>query len=82
MEGKTSPELAWPCNRKIIKTRAMNSKEIGRWGWDGQDCAVLELDDGSIVFASRDSEGNGPGVLCADDQHGNTMTIIVRAQEM
>lgn len=30
---------------------------------DGRNIVVLQLDDGTEIFAMQDEEGNGPGVL-------------------
>jgi len=42
--------------------RNMTKAELKREGWDGK-CICLELDDGTILYPSRDEEGNGPGAL-------------------
>lgn len=58
-------QLAYPIGRKIMNIREMTKVEAERegwdWGWEGTP--VLELDDGNIVYASADPEGNGPGML-------------------
>ena len=42
----------------------MTKKELDAEGWEGHDApAVLILSDGSKLYPSRDSEGNGPGAL-------------------
>jgi len=48
--------------RKIKAMRNMTKAELKREGWDGK-CICLELDDGTILYPSRDEEGNGPGAL-------------------
>lgn len=50
--------------QEIIEVRQMTEEEVEYEGWPGAgDDTVLVLDDDTRVFASRDEEGNGPGVL-------------------
>ena len=50
--------------RSIVEVRAMSAREIEAEGWPLDETApVLVLDDGTILFPSRDEEGNGPGAL-------------------
>lgn len=52
--------------REIVSVREMTEDELDREGWTpvhGQAPPVVELDDGSEIFPSRDPEGNGPGAL-------------------
>jgi len=51
--------------KRIVAIREMTRKELSAQGWDGpRACAlVIVLDDGSMIFASRDDEGNSPGAL-------------------
>jgi hypothetical protein len=49
--------------RTVRKVRLMTRGELARYGWEGQSSVCLELDDGSVVYSSRDEEGNGPGCL-------------------
>lgn len=49
---------------KTVKAvRPMTKKELNGEGWDGRAGAVIEFDDGTLIYASRDEEGNGPGAL-------------------
>jgi len=48
--------------RAIVKIRYMTVKEADDLGWE-QVAPVLVLDDGTQLFPSRDSEGNGAGAL-------------------
>ena len=51
--------------KKIIAIRELSIEERDREGWDRgfRSAAVIELDDGTVIFPSKDGEGNGPGVL-------------------
>ena len=65
--------------RKIVKVRTMSIKEQLAEYWSPDDLnpvVVLELDNGSKIFPSRDYEGNGGGALFGVDAQKNTFTII------
>jgi|TARA_R110000824_G_scaffold95994_6_gene230410 hypothetical protein len=65
--------------RKIVKVRTMSIKEQLAEYWSPDDLnpvVVLELDDGSKIYPSRDYEGNGGGALFGVDAQKNTFTII------
>lgn len=50
--------------RAIVRVRPMTPEEAIELAWDPSDRpAVIELDDGTLMFASCDPEGNGPGAL-------------------
>jgi hypothetical protein len=60
---KKMPELV---GAKILNLRRLTPSEIEDHGWDGQDtdnCVVIELDNGSVIFPVGDMGMNGPGVL-------------------
>lgn len=47
---------------KITNIRKMTSKELDIAGLD-YPTSIIELDNGTKIFALRDEEGNGPGIL-------------------
>ena len=48
---------------KVVRdVRDMTPEEMDREGWS-QITKVIEFTDGTLVYASSDDEGNGPGVL-------------------
>jgi len=51
--------------KKIIDIRPMTTKEIKNqyWEHDSENAFALVLEGGTVLFPSRDYEGNGPGVL-------------------
>ncbi len=63
--------------RTIKNVRRMTDEEKEREGWDSprQNIAVIELDDGSTLYASRDGEGNGPGALFGTNSDGETIYV-------
>ena len=52
--------------KKIVSIRAMTKSELKREGWDdlcdGPQVAIV-LEDGTVIYASQDCEGNGPGAI-------------------
>ena len=49
---------------RIVEVRAMNKRELEAEGWPVEESVpVLVLDNGAVLFPSRDDEGNGPGSL-------------------
>ena len=60
--------------QKIAAVRAMTPAELVGQGWDVDRCEtaplVIVTEDGTKLFASRDSEGNGPGCLVGETKRG------------
>lgn len=56
-----------PVGLRITKVRPMTPNEMEAEGWTPGYMSgtpmVFVLSDGTLIYASRDSEGNGPGVL-------------------
>ena len=53
-------------NRKIVCVRALTEEELEYLDWQPAPLerpAGLQLDDGTLLIASQDFEGNGPGVM-------------------
>lgn len=48
--------------KKIVGTRQMTKEEVEFEGWH-RGTTVFELDDGSIIYPSKDDEGNDSGAL-------------------
>jgi len=66
---------------KIVKVRSMTDAEYKREYWDNEPnnpVYVLELDNGCIIFPSRDYEGNAGGALFGHNSKTNkAFTIAV-----
>jgi hypothetical protein len=62
---------------KIINVRWMTDEEAEAQGWERSSgcAAVLEMAGGGKIFASRDNEGNGPGVLFGETSDGHAIYI-------
>ena len=63
-------------NKKIVKVRWMTMSEQAATGWDGDRAIILELDDGTLVYPSRDDEGNGPGALFTTDKKEPVLPVL------
>ena len=66
--------------QKIVRMRPMTSSEIRDAGWKGMSYftpLALELENGVILFASQDEEGNGPGAMFATQPDGEQFTLFV-----
>lgn len=62
--------------RTIIAVRYMSQQEVEDLGWY---CAgvVLQLDGGSLIYPSRDDEGNDAGALFGQTKDGKDITLPV-----
>jgi hypothetical protein len=50
--------------KRVTAIRLLTDKELEAEGWEeGSPVTAIEFDDGSLVYASMDEEGNGPGEL-------------------
>lgn len=70
----------WPNGLKIVSVRNISKKELDQEGWEDHHgtCAVLVLEDGSVLYPSRDDEGNGPGTLFGVDKKGEAIHLFVQ----
>lgn len=62
--------------RTIKKVRYLTDAEVRDLCWC-ESCLVMELDDGTMVFPSRDDEGNGGGALFGQGPKGEQLTFPV-----
>jgi hypothetical protein len=60
---------------KIVGVRKLTKKEIKAEGWDGTTMAIV-LSDGTLLYASRDEEGNGPGQIFGKAPDGKAFRLI------
>lgn len=49
--------------RTTVAVTHLPDAVLGREGWENEPVICLLLDDGTLIYPSRDEEGNGPGVL-------------------
>jgi len=67
--------------RKIVSVRSMTKEELDREYWDENRVGTIaiELDNGVVLFPSRDPEGNGPGALFGYDPESES-GFLMRAE--
>lgn len=61
--------------RKIVQVRYMSQEEADDLGW-GSRPVVIQLDDGNLVFASCDDEGNDGGALFTNNQANPVLPVM------
>ena len=49
-------------SKKIKEVRYLTDKELDYEGWEAP-CLVLVLEGNTLLYPSKDAEGNGPGRL-------------------
>lgn len=49
-------------DKTIVDVRYLTDEEAESLGWNSRSL-VIHLDDGTLIYPSRDDEGNGPGAL-------------------
>lgn len=65
--------------RTITGVRLMTKAELEKEGWSigrYDDPLVIELDNGSLLYASQDDEGNGPGVIFGASKTGKHFRLV------
>lgn len=63
--------------QKITEIRPMTEEEETNEGWDRNSGIpmVVVFEDGTLLYASQDPEGNGPGTLFGIDKNGQEFGI-------
>src|SRR3972149_2510828 len=61
----------------IQDVRDLTKADTDEDGWflPGRACPVIVLDNGTIIFPSKDREGNGPGALFSKMADGTTIYV-------
>ncbi len=62
-------------NRKIVGVRYLDKEEADKLGWYGRS-VIFELDNGDLVYPSRDDEGNDAGALFTTNSKASTLPVI------
>jgi hypothetical protein len=65
--------------RTIKEIRPMTDSELKNEGWATDHHgvpAIIVLDNGDRIYASRDDEGNGPGALFGMDAKGKGFRLL------
>lgn len=66
---------AYPIGLAVAGVRYLTAAERASEGWESETVVAVVLSDGSLIYASRDYEGNGPGALFGKDRHGATFWL-------
>ena len=62
--------------KRIVKVRYLSEEEKEQLHWYHR-CEVIQFDDGSLLFPSRDDEGNDAGALFGQTSDGEDYTLPV-----
>lgn len=61
--------------RKIVRVRYLTPAEAEDLGWFSRPL-VIHLDDGNLVFASADDEGNDGGALFTNNDKNPVLPVL------
>jgi len=61
--------------RKIVDVRYMTDDEAEDLGWSYRP-VVFHLDDGNLIFASCDAEGNDGGALFTNNKEHSVLPVL------
>ena len=63
--------------KKIVEIRPMTDEETEAEGWEtyADTATVIILNNGTLIFASMDTEGNAPGVIFGVTKNGDRFGI-------
>ena len=61
--------------RKIVKVRYMSKEEAEDMDWSSRP-VVLQLDDGNIIYPSKDDEGNDGGALFTNNEEEPILPVL------
>lgn len=62
--------------RTIVEVHYMTTEEARQLGWSERP-VVMQLDDGNIVYASSDDEGNNGGALFTNNQKEPVLPLLL-----
>jgi hypothetical protein len=63
--------------RRIVGLRSMSTAELAAEGWPPhQSVPAIILDDGTVLYPSRDEEGNGPGAVFGMSSRGQGFQVL------
>jgi hypothetical protein len=66
-------------NQTVHEVRQMTDAELDKEGWNhyrGKSPTVIVFEDGTKVYPSNGSEGNGPGALFGIDSNGEAFDFF------
>lgn len=64
-------------NKKIVSVRYLTAREEEMLGWNSR-CIVMQLDNGILIYPSKDNEGNDAGALFCENfnEDDNVLPVI------
>ena len=62
-------------NRKIVGVEYMTVDEMNALGWYSRPVLII-LDDGNIIYPSRDDEGNDGGALFTTNEANPVLPVL------
>jgi hypothetical protein len=74
----------YPNGLTITGVRYLTGRECEQEGWEGgcDPAVALTMSDGSMIFASQDYEGNGPGALFGRMRTGEQFILSPAQKEV
>ena len=61
--------------KKIVDVRYLSQEEADDLDWTERP-VVIHLDDGNLIYASADDEGNGAGALFTNNQANPVLPVL------
>jgi len=61
----------------VKRVRPMTRAEMVNEGWE-ESGMVIVLNNGTLLYASRDDEGNGPGTIFGTRKDGGGFALVAR----
>lgn len=62
--------------QKIVQVRTLTQSELDAEGWWLGIVTAIILENGIVLYASRDEEGNEPGVIFYHDAQDKTYMLL------
>lgn len=74
----TEKRVPFPVGYAVKEVRLLTDEELRKEGWEksmGDFPVAIVFHDGSMVYASSDPEGNGPGALFGITNKGTPVLV-------
>lgn len=72
-------KVPYPVGLKVTDVRELTDIELEIEGWEpgyGDIPVAIIFDDGSMIYASSDPEGNGPGAIFGITKSGESLIVV------
>lgn len=68
--------------KRVVETRYLKDVEMRALGWE-ESVPVIIFDDGTMLFPSRDDEGNGGGALFGQGSKNEELLFpVIRSRSL